>query len=145
MFSKSCEYALQAILYICLNAQKNRPVGLKDIAEAQKIPLHFLSKVLQELVKHKVLDSAKGPKGGFSLVDDPNNMYLLKIVEIVDGSDLFDRCGIGLKECSDEYPCPIHFDYQLVKEKIKNLLSEKTIYQLCIDVKNGDAIVSFSE
>ena len=143
MFSKSCEYALQAILYICLNTNENQAVGLKAIAGAQNIPLHFLSKVLQELVKHKLLQSTKGPHGGFSLIVPAEELHLLRIVEIIDGLDMFDRCGIGLKTCSDDTPCPIHFEYKGIREKIKNILTNKTLLELCDDVKKGQAIVSF--
>ncbi len=143
MFSRSCEYALQSILYITLHGEKNKAVGLKEISESQQVPLHFLSKILQQLVKQKVLISTKGPHGGFSLNIPPAELRLLTIVEIVDGLDIFDRCGIGLKQCSDKTPCPIHFDYKVVKEKIYKLLSEKTLSQLCQDVNQGKSIVTF--
>ena len=64
MFSKSCEYGLQAMLYIAMNASEDRNVGLREIAVNQGIPVHFLSKILQMLVKNKLLNSVKGPNGG---------------------------------------------------------------------------------
>ncbi|MEP1095575.1 MAG: Rrf2 family transcriptional regulator [Cyclobacteriaceae bacterium] len=143
MFSKSCEYALQSVLYIALNSKDGSAVGLKDIAGSQKIPIHFLSKILQNLVKNKVLLSTKGPSGGFTLSKSPKSLKLMKIVELTDGLDIFDRCGIGLKKCSDKTPCPIHFEYKLVKDKTREILSTKTIYQLCEDVKNGHSIVTY--
>jgi len=143
MFSKSCEYALQSVLYIALNSKNGSAVGLKNIADSQKIPIHFLSKILQNLVKNKVLLSTKGPSGGFSLGKSPKSLKLMKIVELTDGLDIFDRCGIGLKKCSDKTPCPIHFEYKLVKDKTKEILNTKTIYELCEDVKNGHSIVTF--
>ncbi len=66
----------------------------------------------------------------------------MRIVEITDGLDVFDRCGIGLKACSEKKPCPIHFEYKNVKEKTKELLSSKTLTQLCEDVENGQSIVT---
>ena len=62
MFSRSCEYALQAILYITLHSQKGSSVGLKQISKSQKVPLHFLSKILQQLVRRKILKSVKDEK-----------------------------------------------------------------------------------
>ena len=143
MFSKSCQYALQAILYIALHSKNQSAIGLKDIAGSQKIPIHFLSKILQNLVKHKILTSTKGPNGGFTLNKSPDRLKLIKIVEIVDGLDIFDLCGIGLKACSDKTPCPIHFEYKMVKNKTKELLSSKTLTQLCQDVENGQSIVTY--
>jgi len=143
MFSRTCQYALQAVLYISLNHFREKTVGLKEISESQNIPIHFLGKILQMLVKQKILGSQKGPNGGFYLNVDPQNLNLLKIVEIVDGLEIFDRCGIGMKECSDDQPCPIHNDYKAIRLKIKDLLSNKTLAELCKDVENGKSIVTY--
>lgn len=143
MFSKSCEYALRSILYITLHTKNDQAVGLKQIADSQGIPLHFLSKILQQLVKHKLLTSIKGPGGGFLLNVSPDKLRLVEIVKIIDGLDILDRCGIGLKKCSDKTPCPIHFDYKIVKEKIRQLLQEKTLSELCQDVEDGKSIVNY--
>jgi len=75
--------------------------------------------------------------------ENQDELTMLEIVRIIDGLDIFDQCGIGLKECSDESPCPIHHDYKAVKQKIRTLLNRKTIADLCIDVENGKSIVSF--
>jgi Rrf2 family protein len=143
MFSKSCQYALQSILYIVLHSKDSQPVGLNEISESQKIPRHFLSKILQQLVRAKVLNSVKGPNGGFSMSKSPDKLNLMTVVKIVDGIEIFDRCGIGLKTCSDKNPCPIHFNYKEVKQKIKDLLSEKTLFELGEDVLKGKSIVSY--
>lgn len=142
MFSKSCQYALQAVLYIGITIKEQKAVGLKAIAESQKIPQHFLSKILQELVKKKVLKSIKGPHGGFAFVKPTNKLYLSQVVEIMDGTDLFDRCGLGLKKCSDQSPCPIHAKFKLVKADIKELLTTKSVAELSEDVNQGQAIIS---
>ena len=143
MFSRSCQYALQATLYITMHSKNGKPVGLKDIAEAQQIPLHFLSKILQTLVKHKILLSSKGPNGGFSLDKSPTLLKLIEIVKVIDGLDIFDQCGIGLKKCSDKKPCPVHFEYKTVKEKTRELLNSKTLAELCEDVEQGRSFVSY--
>jgi Rrf2 family protein len=145
MFSKSCQYALQAVLYIALHGQEGLAVKIKEISKTQNIPIHFLGKVLQVLVKHKILESLKGPTGGFVLSNENRKLTLLEIVKVIDGLDIFNQCGIGLKTCSDSQPCPIHSDYKIVKEKIKSLLDTKTIDELCHDVKEGKSIVSFMD
>ena len=145
MFSRSCQYALQAVLYIMLHGGERSAIKIKDISDSQKIPLHFLGKILQVLVKHKILVSTKGPNGGFVLKKNGGELTLLEIVRVIDGLDMFDQCGIGLKECSDEQPCPIHKEYKKIKQEIKSLLNLKTINELCNDVKEGKSIVSFIE
>lgn len=143
MFSRTCQYALQAVLFIALHHNNQHAVGLKEISQVQNIPIHFLGKILQILVKQKILASQKGPKGGFSLNISPHNLTLLEIVEVTDGLEIFDRCGIGMKECSDRQPCPIHHEYKPVRNKIKELFSSKTIAQLCEDVEEGKSIVAY--
>lgn len=145
MFSKSCQYALQAVIAIAMQQSTGKAVGLQEIASSQEIPSHFLSKILQLLVKHKVLNSTKGPGGGFRFAKAPEEINLFRIVEIVDGLDIFDRCGIGLKECSDEFPCPIHNEYKLIKNRIRQLLTDKSIAELAEDVEAGNAIISLKQ
>ena len=143
MFSRSCQYALQAVLYIAVHTQNKKMIGVKEIAKSQNIPLHFLSKILQKMVKGKILNSIKGPNGGFALNILPEKLTLLLIVEIIDGLDVFDLCGFGMKTCSDLSPCPIHHDYKIVKNKVRQLLVKKTVAQLCQDVEEGKSIVTF--
>lgn len=142
MFSKTCEYALQAVLYIQINSENNNFVPLANIAESQNIPLHFLSKILQKLVKKKILRSIKGPSGGFIVTEDPKNIFLIDIIKEIDGLEIFDRCVIGLKKCQDKNPCPIHHDYKPIKKRIKNLLQNKSLYDLCTEVKSGKSIIT---
>lgn len=145
MFSKSCEYALQAMIYIVLHSGEGKNVSLKEIAHNQEIPLHFLSKILQILVKHKFIGSVKGPNGGFFPLKPPQKITLLAIVKTIDGKNIFNRCGLGLKKCSDATPCPIHHEYKIVKQNIEHILSNKSIAELAEDVENGIYIVSFKK
>ena len=143
MFSRACQYAFQAVLYITLHQQNDKFVGLKEIAAAQDIPQHFLYKILQNLVKNKILTSTKGPTGGFALNIPSDKLTLLEVVKVIDGLDIFERCGIGMKFCSDVAPCPVHQDFKIVKTKIRGLLSEKTLADLCKDVQEGKSIVTY--
>lgn len=143
MFSKSCQYALQAVLYIGVVTKEKPAVGVKEIAESQSIPIHFLSKILQELIKRKILKSVKGPNGGFSFAKSPKRIFLIKVVEIMDGTGIFDRCGLGLKKCSDLTPCPIHSKFKIVKQDIKSLFTLKSVDTLADEVINGESIISF--
>lgn len=142
MFSKSCEYGLQAILYIALHARPDRKVGLKEIADNQDIPAHFLSKILQILVKYKLLISVKGPNGGFALYRKAGDITLLEVVSAIDGLDIFERCGIGLKHCDDAHPCPIHNKFKFLRESIRNTLMKETLADLIFAVEEGKTYVT---
>lgn len=142
MFSTSCHYGLQAMIFIALHASENENVGLSRIAKEQDIPKHFLSKILQLLVKHKLLVSMKGPTGGFNLNRPASQITLIEVVDAIDGLDVFNKCGIGFKQCSDDHPCPIHHDYKKVRNRIKELFETKTLEELAEDVESGENIIS---
>ena len=137
MFSKSCQYAIQALLYIGLKGGNSTPVSIKSICEDQNIPHHFLAKILQSLVKHKFLLSVKGPSGGFKINQPMSKFKLIDVVLFMDGAQLFDQCGIGLKECSDNTPCPVHATFKIVKNKVRHILTENSLEQLCKEIKSG--------
>ena len=74
MFSKSCEYALQSVIYIAVHGKAGNGVGLKVISDHQEIHAHFLSKILQKLIKSDILSSTKGPNGGFSVQREASDL-----------------------------------------------------------------------
>ncbi len=140
MFSASCHYALQAMFYIALHSSEKKNVELSEIAEQQNIPKHFLSKILQQLVKNKLLISMKGPNGGFRLVSSPREVTLIEVIEAIDGLDIFTQCGLSYEECDDENPCQIHSEYKRIRQKVYELFNNKTLEGLTEDLKNGSAI-----
>lgn len=126
VFSKSCEYALRAVLFISQFPGRN--VGIREIAGNINIPVPYLKKLLQILAKRGILKSIKGPGGGFIINPALQEPKLLHVVEAIDGPDIFNRCGIGQTQCHDHQPCPIHFRYCALRKDLKNLLTEKTLY-----------------
>lgn len=142
MFSTSCDYGLQAMLYLALQYSDDDNIDLNSIVEKLDIPKHYLSKILQVLVKHKLLVSMKGPNGGFRLNRPPSEITLIEIIEAIDGLDIFNECGIGFKKCNDDHPCPIHHEYKEIRNKIQTLFEKKTLEELTRDVKSGESIVT---
>ena len=112
-------------------------MGIKQISASQDIPNHYLSKILQTLVKAKILDSTKGPGGGFGLGIPAKKLTLYHIVAAIEGLEIFERCGIGLKDCSDKNPCPIHHLYKDARAKVKELLQHQTLEEISIEVEAG--------
>lgn len=145
MFSTSCQYGLQGMLYIAIHSSNDENVGLIEIAENQEIPRHFLSKILQQLVKAGLLISMKGPNGGFRLSKKPEKITLLHIIKAIDGLGVFTQCGIGFKKCSDEHPCPIHHDFKIVRDKVHDLFQKKTLKELVYDAEHGEGIISLNK
>lgn len=145
MFSTSCHYGLQAILYIAMHAADEKNIDLKQIATQLDIPKHFLSKILQQLVKGDLLISMKGPTGGFKLSRPPEKIALIEVIDTIDGLDVFTQCGIGFKKCNDKNPCPIHHEYKKVREQVKKLFESKSLLELTEDVERGDSIITLNK
>lgn len=145
MFSTSCHYGLQAMLYIAFHHSESKNIELKQIAEDQGIPKHFLSKILQQLVRNDLLVSMKGPTGGFNLKLPPDQISLIEVVDAIDGLDIFTKCGIGFKECDDNRPCPIHDEFKIVRNQVRGLFESKSLADLVEDVKTGNSIVGLKK
>jgi len=82
--TRASSYALQAVEYMAAR-EDNTPVASHQIAEARGIPERFLLKVLRPLVAARLLQSAKGPHGGYQLGRPASQISLLEVVEAVDG------------------------------------------------------------
>lgn len=127
MFSKTCEYAIKSTIYIASHAQQNACVGFKEIAEGILAPEPFIAKILQQLVKNKIINSVKGPNGGFWMDNQQINAPILIIVKLFDGEVAFEQCVLGLEKCSSANPCPMHFECLEIKKNIRNMLTNNSI------------------
>lgn len=134
MFSKSCKYAIRAVLFLAVNASEEKKLGAKDIAEELDIPKHFLAKILQQLSRHQLIASTKGTGGGFYLEENNLNANLEAIIECIDGQSVFTSCILGLPVCSSENPCPLHHKSLKYREGLKATLSNQTIKDLAAKV-----------
>jgi len=129
IFSKSCEYALQASLFLA-KQPKDQCVLLREISDKLVIPHHFLSKVLQTLTRAEIVESYKGAKGGFTLARSSKDIYLMEIVRAVDGDKFLEECVLGFPGCNDRTPCPVHPQWKRAKEIVLNMLQKKTLTEL---------------
>jgi Rrf2 family protein len=124
MFSKTCEYAIRAVIFIAQRSKNGDRVGIKEIASGIDSPEHFIAKILQELGKHGLVQSVKGPSGGFYLDAATAKYSIADIVKAVDGEKIFAGCGLGLKQCSETHPCPIHHEFKKIRKDIFNMLEK---------------------
>jgi len=82
--SRSTGYALVAVGYIAQFYTEGAVLASR-ISKQYNIPLEYLLKILQQLVRANVLRSKRGPRGGFFLAKPAENITLLEIIEAVDG------------------------------------------------------------
>ena len=130
MFSKSCKYGIRAVLYLAVNSSSKNKLGVAEIADNLEVPKHFLAKILQQLAKENLISSIKGPSGGFYLSERNRVSNLKDIIEVLDGKQIFHDCILGLKECSSERPCPLHFQAFGIREGLNYQLEYQTIDEI---------------
>ena len=129
MFSRACEYALQATLYLGAQAS-GKPILQRQISGALHIPPHFLGKVLQSLSRSGLITSRKGKTGGFCLARSPGTIALFDIIEAVDGTGTLDGCLLGFPGCGDDHPCPFHNEWKEAKTIILRGLQDRSLQEL---------------
>jgi len=129
IFSKKCEYGMQAILYLAAH-EKGKLVSAEEISKVLKIPREFISKILQSLRESGLISSSKGRAGGFSLAKAASRIKLIDVVAAIDGLELFDNCVLGFPECSPTHPCPVHETWGTLRTQAYDMLNSETIDKL---------------
>ena len=137
MLSLTCKIAIKAVIYLASKYESGEKSGIKEIAEYIDASEHTVGKMLQTLVKDEVINSTKGPNGGFYITVKQIKQPIISIINSIDGKEVFKECGLGLSKCSSTHPCPIHNDYKVVRDTIEILFRNKKIIDLCEPVNNG--------
>lgn len=131
MFSKSTEYALRAVIYIAKWSSETNKLGIEPIAKAIDSPKSFTAKILQKLTRNnKLIHSVTGPSGGFYITEEAKDTSMLQVLMLLEEDHVISKCVLGLQECSEINPCPMHSRYKLIKPLLKDMFESKTIRHL---------------
>jgi Rrf2 family protein len=139
MLSLTCKTAVKAVIYLASKYEWGSNAGIKEIAKYIEGNEHTVGKLLQTLVREGVINSVKGPSGGFYISKEQLKKPIITIVEAIDGREVFNECGLGLSRCSATHPCPIHDEYKISRDCIQKLFSKNKIIDLCEPVNKGIA------
>jgi Rrf2 family protein len=137
MLTLTCKAAIKSVIFLGSKFESGEKSGIKEIAEFINENEHTVGKLLQKLVKDGIINSIKGPNGGFYITAKQKNQQVINIVEAIDGKDVFNQCGLGLSKCSESHPCPIHDDFKIIRDLYKKMCHEKRINDLYEHVNNG--------
>ncbi|MDY0097892.1 MAG: Rrf2 family transcriptional regulator [Bacteroidales bacterium] len=145
MLSNSCRYGIRAVIYLAGRVERKSILGIKQISEDLELPTPFLAKIMQQLAKHKILNSVKGPHGGFSLLKDPAEITLFDLVRIIDGEEVLTNCLIHKGSCRsvdiEKKPCPVHDEYSDVRNLLIEFFQKNTIADIVKRSKNKTDVV----
>ena len=142
MISKACKYGIRAAIFVASRAKEGVKFNVKQIAKEVDAPEAFMAKILQILNKQRIITSLKGPYGGFYIEEFQLKQPIINIVSAIDGMSVFNECGLGLKQCSEKHPCPMHNQYKMAREAFLNAFQQTTIVQLAQQVNGGTSFIN---
>ena len=138
IFSKATGYGIRALAYLA-NQNVGHPCGLREIAEAEQIPPVYLRKILGELRRHRLVRSSKGIHGGYELASSPQAITLWDVFRLLEPDPDLDLCILGHGTCNLGACCPLHEDWQPMRQEIVKLLQTKTISEIAASAAAGQS------
>ncbi|MFQ5568759.1 MAG: RrF2 family transcriptional regulator [Rhodothermales bacterium] len=137
LLSKSCEYGIRATLYLASLRQPGY-FSIRKISEELNISFHFLTKIFQKLTQEGLMQSFRGPNGGIALARPEAQITLMDLIVAIDGPALFRECVLGLPDCGEEHPCPLHHAWATERERLETLFSRTTLADMANDLEALD-------
>ena len=140
MISQTVEYALRAVVYLA--DQKNEARTAQQIAEVTKVPVAYLAKVMQGLVRRKIVRSQRGLGGGFALVRSPRELTIWDVTDAVEPLQRIRECPLGL-ESHRLRLCPLHRRLDDALASIEKAFRETTIAEVLAEPSTSRPLCSF--
>lgn len=105
------------------------PVTLAGISDRQRISLSYLEQLFGKLRRHALVDSVRGPGGGYCLARELETISVADIIQAVDEPIDATKCG-GMGNCHDDLPCMTHDLWTNLNVKIFDYLQSVNLAQL---------------
>ena len=121
-------FAVTAMTDLAMNGSAG-PVALASISERQRISLSYLEQLFGKLRRHKLVDSVRGPGGGYCLVRPMERITVAEVVRAVDEALDATQCG-GRETCRDESRCLTHELWTTLNRKMYDYLESVTLSDL---------------
>ncbi len=129
LYGKPTEYAIRALTYLAARPEQEI-VSVQEIAQAEEISSHHLSKVMNQLARGKMVQPLRGPGGGYRLIRKADQITLWEVMGCLGARDVFEECAIGWSNCSDTDPCPLHERWGSLRKEIQIYLETVKISEL---------------
>src|SRR5512135_3080014 len=117
-------FAVTAMVDLAMR-QARGPVTLAAISERQRISLSYLEQLFGKLRRHALVDSVRGPGGGYCLAREMKDISVADIIQAVDEPMDTTKCG-GLGNCHDDLPCMTHELWTNLNARIFDYLGSVT-------------------
>ena len=130
-------FAVTAMIDLALH-HGSGPVTLAEISGRQKISLSYLEQLFGKLRRHHLVDSVRGPGGGYCLAKDPAGVTVADMILAVDEPIDATQCG-GKENCHDDQKCLTHDLWAALNDRIFDYLGSVSLRQLVEDYKAKEA------
>lgn len=140
MFSQTVEYALRAVVYLADQGQKARTTD--EIARATKVPRAYLSKVLQNLRREKLVCSQRGLGGGVTLAKAPEDLTILEVVNAVEPIERIQECPLGLAAHGIKL-CPLHRRLDNALAMVEKAFRSSTLAEILAEPTTSKPLCDF--
>lgn len=140
MISQTAEYALRAIAHLA--SQPDTPQTTQQIAETTRVPLPYLSKVLQALVRAGLIHSQRGLHGGIKLLKPPETLSVYDVIQAVDPLQRITTCPLGL-EAHGTHLCPLHRRLDDAFLQVEQAFRQSTIADLLREPTTSKSLCPF--
>lgn len=142
MLSLTCTYAIRALTFLATQNPEETTLS-SLISEKTGVPLAYLSKILLVMKEQGLLDSLKGPGGGFFFVIEPKDIPIETIVQLFDQEILRkDKCVMRIADCHEHCPCPIHDTWGPFRDRFHKILEVTSIGTLATEVLEKRAFLT---
>ena len=129
--SGTSQYAIRAVVYVATHGA-DVPVRVAPMAAALKVPRNYLSKTLHQLARAGVLQSTRGPRGGFQLAVAASKLTLARVTEPFDDAGTR-HCLLGRARCGDDHPCAAHAHWSDISDSLQLFFRRTTVEDLLGD------------
>ncbi len=127
--TRAGEYAVRCMVYLA-HKGKGIQVSKQEIAEAADIPAHFLAKIAQDLARAGMIAIKQGPKGGYSMLKNPEEISLLEVVEVMIGEIFLNDCVGRPRTCRVSRQCSVHKVWEEARNQLRETLAKVNLADL---------------
>ena len=133
LITKHTDYAVRAVLYLA--GRQTEFISSREIAGRNKIPLPFLRRILQVLIREGVIDSREGVEGGVLLSRKPEEIKISDLIRLFQGEIQLSECMFRKKICRNRSTCVLRRRIQGMEKKLASEFQKITIRTLLKDLK----------
>jgi len=129
IFSAPVQYAIRAMTFLG-EQEAGKLSSIREISRAAGIPMPYLAKIINRLARRRLVTAKRGPAGGVMLGRPASRITIEEIVEAMGGLPGARECILGIAECGDDVPCPLHESWKSVRQTLIRKMHEETVRDL---------------